>query len=620
MLAEIDYFLKDLNRGIGRIQNGEVPDGSGNEIGNNGTLTNYWFKPGISDPFTAFMSKESGSGGTISSTAHSNKGKILLGSSTAYDEANVRLGIGTTSPTAMLHISSSATTIYARPNGTSGGIGSWRGQDGGSTNLQNYVNETVADDSNYLTEPSVPGTLLKLVLWTAGNIPFSGSPTITMRFRVKRVLPSAGTEQFHFDLYRDATLVTAQNSGVLSTAAFVDYSYTLSGSEVNSLFNAGANGSTLDIYAVGLGTNGYDVSYVAMEISSGSSQTLARWDTNGTQSGRITTEGYVESQRLNLTGTTSGTVTFSGGTAPTSHTYTVPTAQGAASTLLQNDGAGALSWVTGASIVDVARTWTTLQKFPDDKIQVVGSSSNAKTLSFELDGAGANADLIVDYRSANDRSLIWTLNGAAGNDLTFSTTLTGDRVITIPDVTGTLPTLENTQIFTAGNTFLTDTNIGQDLAGFTTVGVDTASGGTPIGGTYGLRLDDASGFFGLLATNAAIPAVADWVLTLPTVSTQLVGNSETVTLTNKTLSTNTNLRFVANSDSQCIFQDSAVTTRQLGLTLNGLTAATNSFLAFIASAARTWTFGDYSGNVAIDSGVVCYEDEVLTYDDDLLVA
>ncbi len=35
---------------------------------------------------------------TLSSTAHATKGKILLGTASAYDQANDRLGIGTTSP------------------------------------------------------------------------------------------------------------------------------------------------------------------------------------------------------------------------------------------------------------------------------------------------------------------------------------------------------------------------------------------------------------------------------------------------------------------------------------------------------------------------------------------
>lgn len=49
---------------------------------------------------------DTASGGnlTLNSTAHATKGKILLGTGAAYDDANVRVGIGTQSPSARLHI------------------------------------------------------------------------------------------------------------------------------------------------------------------------------------------------------------------------------------------------------------------------------------------------------------------------------------------------------------------------------------------------------------------------------------------------------------------------------------------------------------------------------------
>lgn len=42
---------------------------------------------------------------TLSSTSHATKGNILLGTASAYTESNDRLGIGTTSPSAKLHVS-----------------------------------------------------------------------------------------------------------------------------------------------------------------------------------------------------------------------------------------------------------------------------------------------------------------------------------------------------------------------------------------------------------------------------------------------------------------------------------------------------------------------------------
>ena len=40
---------------------------------------------------------------TLQSTSHATRGKLLLGSSSAYDEANVRIGVGTQAPSAKIH-------------------------------------------------------------------------------------------------------------------------------------------------------------------------------------------------------------------------------------------------------------------------------------------------------------------------------------------------------------------------------------------------------------------------------------------------------------------------------------------------------------------------------------
>lgn len=56
----------------------------------------------------------SGNNMTLSSTSHATKGKIIFGTS-AYDEANNRLGLGTTSPTAVLHLKAGTATAGTAP-------------------------------------------------------------------------------------------------------------------------------------------------------------------------------------------------------------------------------------------------------------------------------------------------------------------------------------------------------------------------------------------------------------------------------------------------------------------------------------------------------------------------
>ena len=59
---------------------------------------------GVSGGQTAIGGTASGNNLTLSSTSNGTKGKILFGTSGAYDEANGRLGIGTTAPETILHL------------------------------------------------------------------------------------------------------------------------------------------------------------------------------------------------------------------------------------------------------------------------------------------------------------------------------------------------------------------------------------------------------------------------------------------------------------------------------------------------------------------------------------
>ena len=75
-------------------------------------LSDYLFMPGR----TGGQSIRGGTGAsenlTLISTAHGTKGKINIGASSAYDDATVRLGVGTVSPVATIH--AEATTEQVR--------------------------------------------------------------------------------------------------------------------------------------------------------------------------------------------------------------------------------------------------------------------------------------------------------------------------------------------------------------------------------------------------------------------------------------------------------------------------------------------------------------------------
>lgn len=65
---------------------------------------------------------------------------------------------------------------------------------------------------------------------------------------------------------------------------------------------------------------------------------------------------FLKSQLI-IPGSTSGNITIQPAAVTTSHALTLPGAQGAASTVMQNDGSGVLSWVSGPSVAAQMTDW-----------------------------------------------------------------------------------------------------------------------------------------------------------------------------------------------------------------------------------------------------------------------
>lgn len=78
-----------------------------------GTITSN-LSTGVSGGQTAIGGTGSGDNFTLSSTSNGTKGKIVFGTS-VYDEVNNRLGIGQTTPTAVLHIKAGTATASTAP-------------------------------------------------------------------------------------------------------------------------------------------------------------------------------------------------------------------------------------------------------------------------------------------------------------------------------------------------------------------------------------------------------------------------------------------------------------------------------------------------------------------------
>jgi hypothetical protein len=109
-ITALNRHASQSTQSFGAIIRGESPDGSGATLVDTGK---FFYKPGIAGGQIAFGGTNAGDPLTLSSTAAGTKGKIYLGSasSSAFDEANNFLGVGTGSPAAPIHANTGASGV-----------------------------------------------------------------------------------------------------------------------------------------------------------------------------------------------------------------------------------------------------------------------------------------------------------------------------------------------------------------------------------------------------------------------------------------------------------------------------------------------------------------------------
>jgi hypothetical protein len=493
MFADLDYFLRDLSMGVSRIQKGEVPDGSGAPlVGDNGALTDYFFLPGRPGDQIGYGGSHSGGLLTLGSTSDATKGSIRFGAVGAFDEANVRLGIGTLTPSAKLEVHQTGTNVNFAPTSTVSGTPQWRGSDGGSS-LQTYVDESTPDDSDFISDGTNLGVTVRLGL---PNItPQANTATITISFRIGWTGTNGGTAGVNTltlklrdgagtTIHTDNSLNGYVTSGVHGNVAYQTVAFTLSSGEITSIANW--NGMSLQIESGGGGT-GYagsvTCSWMQFSIVGGTAIDLVdMYDLSDVLRFKVTKDGYVTTPQLLLSGSVSGTLTQLPAATTTSYSVTWPSAQGAANTVLSNNGSGALSWVLLGSLP---------ADFADNVFTLHDDVTPSKKLAFQLSGLSA------------------------------STT----RTLTPPDASGTLTLNDFASTFTSVKTF------------------DADNGGAPV--ISGVD-DSTTTLFTIHGTNSGFDATftmsslsANRVLAIPDGAGQLVTQTSTVSMSNKTLAATT---------------------------------------------------------------------------------
>lgn len=590
----VDYFLRDLSRGVSRIQKGEVPDGSGSPLPGSVSIPD---EPGA----VLFIGP-----GPILDT---DLGNFF------WDDTNNRLGIGTSSPDARLNLDQSL-AVDLKPTTTVSGYDTadapWAsstfgdGGAGSSPNIASDVDEGFPSDdaTTFIRSHGSPtADHSRCVLGINGTIP-AGAGTYTITYRAMKDNNDTTDTTYFFQLYRsdgNGEVSASLNVSALTTS-FATYttdititgSPSLSGGTANSLgirHNTGGSGNPARRILI---------SAITITAGGGSGTNFIQWDVNGIQAGRVTQEGYVETPRLQLTGSTSGTLSLLPAAATTDHSLTWPGAQGAANTFLLNNGSGTLSWSTLGAVGG---------DFVDSLFRIVGSSDATKKLAFEVDGFTSG-----QTRTLTPQNTSYIVAGINVVAQTFTT----DQVIA-PTSTTVVPLILKTPAGSAQNIFeaYLDTikvfHIGGDgVAQYASPPTWWNGGVVGSGNSVVLNL-------GSITQNVDI--------TVPDFGTMtLTGLTSTQTMSNKTINTSTiGASTELNSStitSGVAFQDVTTTTKQMRVILSSAAASTNTALAFTTTVTgRTFTFLDTSGNVLTDAGTMVDDNgDVVTLDGEVVAA
>lgn len=576
MLSDIDYWARDASFGFARIMRSQVPDGSGSMIGDGGTLIDYWYKPGISGGVVAY----GGTGDTDKVTLRGNTVATVNGwisipiytaSTSGTPDTNEILKILTSDDVNIFSVQGDGATVINVPyttytsgnpialtlqmlDTTTNHTSMFRVRTGsGPTDVfrVSYTGFTAIDmiSDSLAFQIEQFGTTSDMTRWVnsgatqvllgvdgSGDIYGGDQAASTLNLLSKNI---SGSTQGRIQLTSTPGVIFDIPSGTVDpiSIGLGLVSGTFTGLSLAMTLNStGGNPSSMKVSNVS-GTLAA-IQYVATKIASQTGDMFAFRDSDdSTVLGRINASGAY--------GLVAG--------AAVGSLYTCQSA---------TTGVGA--WATAASVIDVARTWTTLQTFPDDMFKVVGSADATKTFRFELDGLQAGVDITQSFISTvggGDRTLTWSFTGASGTaglTLAWAGT-TVARTITFPSTASfTVAGLQLQNTFTRTQT-ITPTagtevlNLNFDTAGgindaivmteattgeFARIGV--TYGGMTIAGNYSFYPFGGAVGTGFSGTIASATLSASRIWTFPNFGGNVLIGGPTTQGTGQTASVPTN--------------------------------------------------------------------------------
>lgn len=324
-----------------------------------GTVTNN-LSTGVSGGQTAIGGTASANNLTLSSTSHATKGKILFGTS-AYDEANNRLGIGTASPSFAFDLTGQGrllldgNQLIQRVTNSNNSYGiEFRRADG--TAMANIGHNTSTGSFSMIAASGQ--------FWEAGG---GGTAILRLNTGSEMLVGNVGTDEGAFRMQVDGVSLMQSRTALTNTISrSAQFSHTTSGTA-----------------AAGLGA-GFD-----FKAENGSGTNVI---TGAIENPYTTVTNAAENADMVFKNVRAGTLTegfrvLASGAARFNNAFTFPTADGSSGQVLQTDGSGAVTWqtVTGGGISGSGTSgrmtfWNGASSITSDA-NLLYSASDAGTLS-----------------------------------------------------------------------------------------------------------------------------------------------------------------------------------------------------------------------------------------------
>lgn len=299
---------KQSQRGLAAIVRGEAPDGTGNPLLD---LSQFFYKPGLPGNQIAFGGTGPGGFLVLSSTRNSTKGKIYLGSAltSAYDEANDRLGIGTASPTAKLHLVTALSTQYVRPVSDVTVNSGWSAS--GAATLAAAMNEVSPSDAEFARFLDNVGLGINYDGTMTNGIVNPGTFTAQLKVRIRTTVPDGTNHKIRIHLAKASggdffgpraygTSASSPDQVISSTPT--TYTYDFTAGDIANMIAVGAFASQpwhlgMDASGAVSTGNATDISWIEFSLSGAGVDILQKW-TVGTNTDSFTADGT----NLSLTG------------------------------------------------------------------------------------------------------------------------------------------------------------------------------------------------------------------------------------------------------------------------------------------------------------------------------